>query len=182
MLMCPDGDPPVSIDQEKVTEYISQSSSCITRRGKDMVGVYAGDVDPDIIIYEVYELESVGKIKLAITKLMVGKVGNEYFMTKGHYHEDEQAGEVYFGLRGHGLLLMQTKDGETGEIELEPGTIACIPPGWAHRSVNTGDEDFVFLAAYPGDAGHDYSAIERAGFRKRVVETDGLPTVVDAGL
>ena len=73
---------------------------------------------------------------------------------------------------------MQSKDGETREMVLEPGVVVCIPPGWAHRSVNIGDEEFVFLAAFPKDAGHDYAAIENEGFRMRVVEVDGKATAV----
>ncbi|KYK30365.1 MAG: hypothetical protein AYK23_01170 [Candidatus Proteinoplasmatales archaeon SG8-5] len=176
--MCPEQEPPECIDPERITEFLSQCSSSITRFGRDMVGIFAGEVEPDSIIYEVYELESIGNIRLAVTKLMPGKVGDEYYMTKGHYHEDPQSGEVYFGLKGRGLLIMQTKDGETGEIELDPGTIACIRPGWAHRSVNTGNEEFVFLAAFPREAGHDYSSIEEGGFLKRVVEVGGRPTLV----
>ena len=176
--MCPDKDSPESIDPEKISEFMSQCSSITTRYGSDMTGIYEGEVDPESVIYEVYELDSIGSIRLAITKLMPGKVGDEFYMTKGHFHIDPQSGEVYFGLKGRGLLIMQTKDGETGEIELEPGTIACIPPGWAHRSVNTGDTEFVFLAAFPREAGHDYASIETEGFLKRVIEVDGAVSVV----
>jgi glucose-6-phosphate isomerase len=176
--MSNDGADPVSIDPKKVSAFISRCSSHTVRKGKDMAGCFSADPEPETVIYEIFESEPVGHISLAITDIKSGKVGDEYFMTKGHFHEDEEAGEVYFGLRGKGLLLLQKRDGETGEIELEPGTIACIPPGWAHRSVNTGKEDFVFLAAYPRDAGHDYASIDRGGFRKRVMDIEGRPTIV----
>ena len=61
-----------------------------------------------------------------------------------------------------------------------PGVVAYVPPHWAHRTVNTGSEPFVFLAIYPGDAGHDYGTIETEGFPQRVVERDGQPAVVEA--
>jgi glucose-6-phosphate isomerase len=57
--------------------------------------------------------------------------------------------------------------------------VVYVTPRWAHRSVNTGEEDLVTFFVYPGHAGHDYASIEAAGFRKRVVERDGAPTVVD---
>jgi glucose-6-phosphate isomerase len=41
-------------------------------------------------------------------------------------------------------------------IEITPGKIGYIPPGWAHRSVNTGDDAYKFLAVYPGSSGHNY--------------------------
>lgn len=176
--MCPNIERPVNVAPESISEFISQCSTHIVRRGKDMAGFFAEEPEEGSVIYEVYELESSGHIKLAVTIMKPGKAGNEYFMTKGHYHEDERAGEVYFGLKGKGLLLLQTKEGQTDEMELTPGAVASIPPGWAHRSVNIGDEDFVFLAVYPANAGHDYGAIEKHGFIKRVVEMDGKPRVV----
>jgi len=150
----------------------------MTKRGKDMAGYYAKEPEPEAVIYKVYELDCTGDILLAITELKPGKVGNEYHMTKGHFHESAGAGEVYFGLKGHGLILLQNKDGEAREIELTAGIVACIPPGWAHRSVNTGEEDFIFLAGFPKDAGHDYDVIKKEGFNKRVLEINGNATVV----
>ena len=47
---------------------------------------------------------------------------------------------------------------------MRPGTVAYVAPCWAHRTVNTGSEPFVFLAVYHGDAGHDYGTIETEGF------------------
>jgi glucose-6-phosphate isomerase len=41
-------------------------------------------------------------------------------------------------------------------VEVTVGKIAYIPPGWAHRSINTGKSEYKFLAVYPGGAGHDY--------------------------
>jgi len=32
---------------------------------------------------------------------------------------------------------------------------------------------------YPGNAGHDYDTIVEEGFRKRIVEIDGKPAIVD---
>ena len=58
--------------------------------------------------------------------------------------------------------------------------VLYVPPGWAHRSVNTGSgEDLVTFFVYPGHAGHDYGSIESQGFRKLVVERDGAPCIVD---
>ena len=66
----------------------------------------------------------------------------------------------------HGGLLMF--DGERTEwLDMLPGTIGYIPPGWAHRSVNTGDEPYAFLAVYPGGAGHDYGWVLEHGMGSR---------------
>ena len=37
----------------------------------------------------------------------------------------------------------------------------------------------ISFCVYPGDAGHDYGTIETQGFRKRIVDVDGRPVVID---
>jgi glucose-6-phosphate isomerase len=177
-IMAKHGEWPFGITPENYPEFIGRCSEHITRRGDDLAGHYLERPDPDAVIYEVYEAEPVGGACLALTVIKPGKVGREYHMTKGHYHEDPQAGELYFCLKGRGMLVLQTRDGNTAEIALEPGSAASIPPGWAHRTVNVCKDDFVMLAVFSADAGHDYAAIERDGFLKRVVEQKGKPQVV----
>lgn len=92
-------------------------------------------------------------------------------MTKGHQHPDPQ-GEIYLGLGGVGGLLMF--DGERIEwIDMADGVIGYIPPGWAHRSVNTGTDPYRFLAVYPGSAGHDYGWVLEHGMGKRAYANAG---------
>jgi glucose-6-phosphate isomerase len=102
----------------------------------------------------------------SITTIAPGTLGGEFYMTKGHQHPDPQ-GEIYLCLRGTGGLL--TFDGtSTSWIEMTPGVIGYMPPGWAHRSVNTGDEEYQFLAVYPGSAGHDYQWVVENGMGERI--------------
>ena len=169
---------PVSITRENYPEFIGQSSEHIIRKGSDLAGYFEQTMEPDRVIYEVYEAETDGHIRLALTVIKPGKIGNEFHMTKGHFHEDDRAGEVYFCLDGEGMVIMQTMDGQTDEIDLKPGAIAYIPPGWAHRTMNTGKNDLVMLAAYPETSGHDYDHIRENGFIKRVFEIDGKVKVV----
>jgi glucose-6-phosphate isomerase len=64
--------------------------------------------------------------------------------------------------------------------ELRPGRAVYVPPRWAHRSINTGpNEDLITFFIYPSHAGHNYSTIEQRGFRKRIIERDGRPVIVD---
>jgi glucose-6-phosphate isomerase, archaeal len=168
---------------------LAPATSTIARRLSDMRGFYA---DPDAeaalaaedpLVYEVFQYdvpETAGELFTCTTVLHPGRVGDEYFMTKGHYHQVRDRAEVYFGLAGRGRLLLQTESGDFESTEMEPGTVAYVPPRWGHRTVNTGDEDFVFLAVYPGDAGHDYGSIEITGFARRLVDRDGTPTLVAA--
>jgi glucose-6-phosphate isomerase len=109
-----------------------------------------------------------------------GKVGEEYFMTKGHFHTVLDTAEVYYCLKGEGVMVMETPEGEWSIEELHPGCVLYVPPRWAHRSVNTGQlVNLVTFFIYPGNAGHDYGTIEQQGFRKLVVERDGRVQVID---
>jgi glucose-6-phosphate isomerase len=43
-----------------------------------------------------------------------------------------------------------------------------VPPYWAHRSINSGNEPLISFCVYPGDAGHNYGDIKEEGFPKRI--------------
>ncbi|HDO41435.1 MAG TPA: cupin domain-containing protein [Candidatus Bathyarchaeota archaeon] len=133
------------------------------------------------LIYVVYEIprKAEGEFNVGCTILYPGKIGDEYYFTKGHFHAKEQTSEVYIGISGEGLVLMQDKSGKTVAEKIKPETLVYIPPGMAHRSINTGKTELVFLAIYPSDAGHDYETIMRTGFAKIVVEKNGEPILID---
>lgn len=134
-------------------------------------------------IYDFYELEQIpetaGDLKFGTSIVYPGKVGDEYFMTKGHFHTILDTGEVYYCLSGQGAMLMETPEGEVSLIEMKPGVAVYVPPRWAHRSINTGAETMVTFFVFRSDAGHDYGTIEQKGYRKLVVERDGQPVMID---
>jgi glucose-6-phosphate isomerase len=135
------------------------------------------------LVYEVYEIkrpEVAGEILMGISIVHPGKVGQEFFMTKGHFHTILETAEVYYCLRGEGFMVMETPEGDTCVEPLSPGRVLYVPPRWAHRSVCTARlEDLVTFFAYPADAGHDYGTIEQLGFRKLVVEGSRGPEIID---
>ncbi|MGD0896757.1 MAG: glucose-6-phosphate isomerase family protein [Thermoguttaceae bacterium] len=150
----------------------------IARRASDMRGYYADPQSLEALIrngdpvhYETFESpvpEEYGQVKFCVSKLHPGVVGEECFMTKGHYHARIETGEIYLCLRGRGGMMMKTADGQCRCEELAPGRMVYVPPYWAHRSINTGDGPLVSLCIYPGDAGHNYGDIRTQGFPKRV--------------
>jgi glucose-6-phosphate isomerase len=137
----------------------------------------------DMVLYEVYEVkrpEIAGELPHGLSIVHPGKVGAEYFMTKGHFHAVLDTAEIYYCLRGQGVMVMETPEGECAVEQLQPHRVLYVPPRWAHRSVNTDpNEDLVSLFIYPGNAGHDYGSIEAHGFRKLVLERGGAPEIVD---
>jgi glucose-6-phosphate isomerase len=131
----------------------------------------AARLDENPLIYEVYahENEGQGNLSYAVTVIKPGDIGGEYFMTKGHFHEKDVA-EVYIGLEGEGLLLLQDKEGNTRKLPLEPGRVSYVPKGYAHRSINTGNSELRLLAIYASDSGHDYGTIKEEGFKEKIVK------------
>ena len=136
----------------------------------------------DPLLYEVTAVEPAsgdGQLHYGLGILQPGKVGDEYYFTKGHYHSYRQAAEVYVGLKGTGAMLLE--DEATGESRLVPLHANCavyVPGRTAHRTVNTGKEPLVYLGIYPSNAGHDYQAIAEKNFKMLVVERDGKPELI----
>ncbi|MCY4019980.1 MAG: cupin domain-containing protein [Chloroflexi bacterium] len=180
---------PFKTEIDFATGVLSPKRATLRRHLSDMSLMYADrdeaarilSDEGDRLIYEVQGVElpeEEGQIPHCTTRILPGRIGAEYHMTKGHYHARREQGEVYFGLSGRGYLLLQTDSGRTSEIEMVAGSAAYVPPYWAHRTVNIGDEDFVFFSVWEARAGHDYGTIERDGFQVLVVLRDGRPTVV----
>lgn len=180
---------PLNLVVDIASGRLEPATTVVTRRLSDMRGMYADAAAEaalierdDSVVYEVFQYdvpEETGQLFVCTTVLEPGRVGDEYFMTKGHYHRVRDRAEVYYGLRGEGQVVLMTEDGRCSSVELRPGVVAYVPPCYAHRTVNTGSGELVFLAVYPGDAGHDYESIERSGFSARVLEYNGSPTLVE---
>jgi glucose-6-phosphate isomerase len=155
------------------------------KRLSDLRGLYADArafqsmleqaVDP--IVYDVAEFRpsaDAGDMIFGLTRMSPGRIGAEFFMTRGHIHARADRPEVYYGQKGSGLMLLESPEGETRAVEIGPQVICYVPPFWIHRSINTGDEDLVMMFSYPADSGQDYGIIERSrGMRHRVVADSG---------
>jgi len=169
---------------------LSSKVDPIRRQLSAMGGMYADQqafdamvAGGDPVIYEFYDLgvpSDAGEIAFGTSITYPGKVGDEYFMTKGHFHSILETAEVYYCLRGEGRMLMENPEGDWEIAELTAGAAVYVPARYAHRSINTSDsEPLVTFFAFRGDAGHDYGTIEEKGYRKLVVDRDGQPTVID---
>ncbi|MBN2775798.1 MAG: cupin domain-containing protein [Prolixibacteraceae bacterium] len=101
------------------------------------------------------------------TNLMPGKVGDEYFMTKGHFHTLSDRAEFYWGVKGEGMLILMDRERNTWAEKMFPGSLHYIPSHVAHRVANTGSSTLIFGACWPSDAGHDYDEIAKTGYRTK---------------
>ncbi len=135
----------------------------------------------DPLIYEFHELgcpERAGDLAFGTTILYPGKVGNEYFMTKGHFHTMLETAEVYYTLKGEGYMVMENPEGDTIEMPLSQSQAVYVPRRYAHRTVNTGNVPLVLFYTFAGDAGHDYGTIETKGYHKIIVDQGKGPEIV----
>ena len=163
--------------------HIKRHLSAMKGQYRDQTAYESLLAETDPLLYEVYELQRPfvsGELLHGISIVHPGKVGDEFNMTKGHFHEVLETAEIYTCLKGQGFMVMETPEGEWAVEALYPERVLYVPPRWAHRSVNSGaDEDLITFFVYPGHAGHDYGTIEAQGFRKLVVEQDGEAVIVD---
>ena len=169
---------------------LSPDRQPIRRRLSAMTGMFSDDekytealAREDSLIYEFYDLglpAHEGDIAFGTSITYPGRVGDEYYMTKGHFHTILDTGEVYYCLAGEGIMLMESPEGAWEAQPLKAGAAVYVPPRYAHRSVNVSSHGpLVTFFAFRADAGHDYGTIESKGFRKLVVDKAGSPDIID---
>lgn len=130
----------------------------------------------DSLVYEFHEMgapENAGDMAFGISITYPGKVGDEYFMTKGHFHTIIDTAEVYYCLQGEGYMLLENPEGDWSAQLLQPGEMVYVPKRYAHRTINTGSTPLRTFFVFRADAGHDYGTIETKGYRHLVVEKEG---------
>src|SRR5699024_7001265 len=139
---------------------MSGASRVYEKRGGDLDGVYRsqeayaaevarrGAEDLAYIVHEQKYDSSPGSLIVGTSKLMPGAFGSEYAMTRGHLHAIADRAELYHCLSGHGVMLLDTVDGQSVALEMTAGKAVNVPGHWVHRTVNVGDTPFVTLFSY----------------------------------
>ena len=158
-----------------------------TRIG-DLKDVFADEatragLSQETIIYnvEVYfpvDEGTEGGLFFGITKIQPGQIGNEYYMTRGHFHAISNRGEFYWGIKGHGKLILMSRSRHTWTADMHPGSLCYIPAHTAHRVANTGTDELSFGACWPSDAGYNYEEIAQHGFSARLLNINGEPQLI----
>ena len=162
-----------------------------TRTLGQLQGVFADEaaraaMDQDTLVYRVLRHQAVeegtdGGLFFGTSFVQPGRVGDEYFMTRGHFHSRIDAAEYYWCIAGEGVLVLMDESRRCWGERLEPGTVHYIPGRVAHRLANTGEAELCVGACWPADAGHDYTSIAERGFSARVRCVGNAPTLVEAG-
>ncbi|MEX1118584.1 MAG: glucose-6-phosphate isomerase family protein [Terrimicrobiaceae bacterium] len=162
----------------------------VVRRLSDLAGCFADAgayrtalAVEDSVLYRVVAVEPAsgpGDLHYGLGIVYPGKIGNEYYLTKGHLHETRDAAEVYIGQSGEGLMLLEDeRTRESRVVPLGAGQIVYVPGHTAHRTMNTGTTPLTYFGIYPANAGHDYGAIAERNFLKVVIEENGRPVMKD---
>lgn len=96
-----------------------------------------------------------------------GAMGREFVRSQGHRHTCNEHGvsypEVYEFWHGRGLIYMQKEADpvvtDCRVMEVGPGDVFIVPPGWVHLTVNIGDEPLAFGAWCARGQGFDYGPV-----------------------
>lgn len=120
-------------------ELIGDNVDKSVRKLADLSGIFQDkdafdQMDKDLVAYRVSSVFPVnegtpGGLFMGITYLSPGKVGNEYFMTKGHYHSNIDRAEFYWGIEGEGMLILMNENREVWAERMYPGSLHYIPGG-----------------------------------------------------
>lgn len=175
---------PIRLEPDLALGLLAGSTDRYEKRLTELAGLYRDDAafraaleadngDPVYWVEASTPDTDSGALTIGISVLQPGRIGDEFAMTRGHIHAQHSAAELYYGLSGRGVMLMDTIDGRSRAIEINPGVAVHVPGHWVHRSVNVGDEPFTTLFCYPSDAGQDYSVIRDAGGMSKLVVVDG---------
>ena len=154
----------------------------------DLKGIFLDEAacasaDANTVVYRVKwwqpsEPGSEGGLFWGVTAIESGKVGDECFMTHGHFHANSTRAEYYTTAQGEGRLLLMDRERKTWAEVMSPGSLHYIDGRYAHRVVNAGSVPLIFWACWPSDAGYDYGTIANEGFGARVFEENGEVRVV----
>jgi glucose-6-phosphate isomerase len=159
-------------------------------------------IDPDREVYRAYypvavptdvrhELVTLG-LTYSFVMMPPLRVGREFVKTAGHYHPlipDSPLAypEVYTQLFGRLTLLLQRRDPADPEriddcvvVDMVPGMVITLPPGYAHVLINTTDEPALMAGLYADVFQPDYGPIRRRrGMAYYVLAPDGDGIVVE---
>lgn len=176
---------PISILYDTSTGKLEQYEKLVERRLRDLAPMYYDQnaveavlAREDPLVYEIFYYSfpaTKSDWGVGVSRIKSGTIGDEYYMTKGHFHDRDDQPEVYICTKGTGFLLMETAEGDFRADEFYPGVVTHIPGHWSHRVVNTGAEDLSYIGVYSLSAGHVYEQVLERGFKQIVIKRDGKP-------
>lgn len=172
---------PFASEIDSATGFGAGFAAHYSKTFEAMHGVYQEDGEElaslgQSLSYEVFSSQQTdlpGALTVGTSVLGPGRIGDEYALTRGHLHRISNRAEMYFGLHGRGVMLLENLEGEVHALEIVPGSMVYVPGGWIHRSVNVGSDVLVTLFCFNADSGQNYEIVEQSGGMKKLVVDDG---------
>jgi glucose-6-phosphate isomerase len=102
---------PEGVTIDALTGAVTPSTGEYTKRLSEFRSIYRDEkalddlvvAGGDLVTYKVVEYRAEGSdLFFGTTTMMPGRVGDEYFMTRGHYHARRDRGEIYYTQSGQG--------------------------------------------------------------------------------
>ena len=130
--------PPVPLSIDAAAGLLHGSNARYEKFLPDLAGLYR-DVAAYRALLEdddgrpVYWVESSrtedgpGGLITGISVVEPGRVGAEYAMTRGHLHAVADRSELYVGLSGTGVMILETIDGRSEVVDVAPGRRSTSP-------------------------------------------------------
>src|SRR6056297_1052769 len=91
---------------KKVERYLSDIKPYV----KDKKTINKLITKKDELVYQVFQRDipkEEGQLQHSITVIKSGNISGECYLTKGHYHSNPKSAEIYIGLKGNGVLVLQ---------------------------------------------------------------------------
>ena len=140
----------IEVDYKNLKELYNRR---MVRKYLDMKDRFKSEIKGNPLIYTVY-IKDFKTFETGLTVIESGKIGKEYFMTKGHMHK-KPIEEIYILISGSGKLLIKEKN-NVKKISMKKGKVYLIPGRSGHRLVNVGKDCLEVFAIYSKDAGYNY--------------------------
>ncbi|MGO7830414.1 glucose-6-phosphate isomerase family protein, partial [Rhizobium johnstonii] len=80
----------------------------------------------DVVVYAVEDFRPgshKGDLISGVTRMSPGRIGEEFYLTRGHIHAKVDRPESYDGQKGRGLIQLESPECETRIVEITPQTI-----------------------------------------------------------
>ena len=101
---------------------LGNASGQYAKRLSELAGLYADEAAfaagleaGDRTVYDVTEFRPSsrnGDMVFGVTRMSPGRIGNEFFLTRGHIHARADRPEIYYGEAGNGVMLLESPEGE----------------------------------------------------------------------
>ncbi|WP_078381300.1 1,2-dihydroxy-3-keto-5-methylthiopentene dioxygenase [Sutcliffiella halmapala] len=127
-------------DTTKLPANLQENYALTAENKEEILEVYKAEIS-DISLRRGYQAQDV--ISLSETTPNLEQLLKNF--NKEHHHTDD---EVRYIVSGHGIFVIQGKDGNFFDVELEPGDLISVPPNVRHYFTLMDDRKVVAIRIF----------------------------------